>query len=44
MKWMELDLIEAPDAKRPFADRVEDNLELLARAMETVTEVDDGLK
>jgi hypothetical protein len=44
MKWMELDLIEAPDAKRPFADRVEDNLELLARTMETVTEVDDGLK
>lgn len=37
LKWIQLDLIESPDAEKGFARRVKDNFKLLAEGLEMTT-------
>jgi len=44
VKWIQLDLIESPDAEKGFAKRVKDNFKLLADGINMVTESSNGLE
>jgi len=39
LKWIQLDLIESPEAEKGFARRLKDNFKLLADGIETAAEV-----
>ena len=44
VKWIELDLIESPDAEKEFATRLKNNFKLLADGIEMATEGGNGFE